>query len=153
MHVIYHCFGSAHSSVVSAAIHLGRLPDHVTPSVSTIMELEDFDRARTDTIGFLYYKGRDTNGHDVYTIGFGSQSPIVKKAFLDMLKINGEDLNGYCLVESLSSLHYFGIIGGVFSRRYGWVKTGRYLAAKGIQKSYPKLVALVRQTKALLNNR
>jgi len=59
MHVIYYCYGSAHSSVISAAIHLGRLPSDRAPTQEEMMRLTDFDRTESGQIGTLVFKGHD----------------------------------------------------------------------------------------------
>ena len=59
MHVIYYCYGSAHSSVISAAIHLGRLPSDRVPTQEEMMRLTDFDRTESWQIGTLFFKGHD----------------------------------------------------------------------------------------------
>ncbi|PTX64978.1 uncharacterized protein DUF3189 [Melghirimyces profundicolus] len=143
MHIIYQCYGSAHSSVIAAAIHLGKLPSDRLPSVKEVLELPDFDWAEDRTIGTLFYKGRDENGHAVYTLGLGREWRAALRCIRSMLEILGEDPLQYRLVHALDCITLTTKVGGALSRRYGLCFLGRPLAAWGIRKSYPRLLELV----------
>jgi hypothetical protein len=147
MKVIYHCYGSAHSSIVAAAIHLGRLPFDRIPAEEEIKALEDFDKARNDSIGHLYFKGKDERGNEVYTLGMGPESSTVKRTLLFMIDQSHMDAKEFIFAEALPNINTLAKFGGALSRRYGLVKTGRYLAAKGICQSYDRLIQFVDQTK------
>ncbi|PTM58665.1 DUF3189 family protein [Desmospora activa] len=139
--LIYHCYGSAHSSVVAAAIHLGRLPTERLPTKEEVLHLPDFDRARSEEIGTLFFKGEDQRGTMVYTVGFGHHWEAGVRALRSMLEIHGAE--GFHLVRALDSITWLTKVGGSLSRHYGWPAVGRPLAAWGIRRSYPKLLALV----------
>jgi hypothetical protein len=147
MKVIYHCYGSAHSSIVSAAIHLGHLPSDRIPEEKEIIALQDFDVARNDSLGHLFFKGNDAWGNEVYTIGMGPESPIVKRTLCFMIEQSHMDAKEFYFAEALPNINRLAKIGGALSRRYGWVKVGRYLAAKGICQSYEGLIRFVHQTR------
>lgn len=147
MKIIYHCYGSAHSSIIAAAIHLGHLPIDRTPEVDEIISLPDFDVSRNDSLGHLYYKGRDEHGNEVYTIGMGPEMTLVKQSILDMIELCGhEDRKEFLFAEALPHINRLAKTGGALSRRYGWVKIGRFMAAKGICQSYNGLTQFVKQT-------
>lgn len=145
LHLIYHCYGSAHSSVVAAAIHLGRLPSDRLPSKEEVLRLPDFDRARSEEIGTLFFKGKDPYGTMVYTVGFGRYWECGVRAFRSMLEIHG--CRQFHLVRALDSITLLTKVGGSLSRHYGWPAVGRPLAAWGIRRSYPQLLSLVTRVK------
>lgn len=147
MKVIYHCYGSAHSSIVAAAIHLGVLPTDRRPEAKEIIALPDFDIARNDSLGHLFFKGRDDWGNEVYTIGMGPESPLVKRTLHFMIEQSPIEAEEFFFAEALPNINRLAKIGGALSRRYGWVRVGRYLAAKGICQSYQNLITFVNQTK------
>lgn len=150
MKVIYHCYGSAHSSIIAAAIHLERLPLDRTPKVDEIISLPDFDVSRNDSLGHLYFKGKDKLGNEVYTIGMGSEMALVKNTLNAMIELCGHKTEEFCFAEALPHINRLAKTGGALSRRYGWVKIGRFLAAKGICQSYNELTKFVEQTKKRL---
>ncbi|MDQ0337756.1 hypothetical protein J2S00_000526 [Caldalkalibacillus uzonensis] len=147
MNIIYHCYGSAHSSIIAAAIHLGRLPSDRVPSKEEILALPDFDLARNDSLGHIFFKGRDEMGHAVYTAGMGSHHETVKRLLVEMIRLNGYNEESFKFVEALSTINNLAKLGGALSRRYGLVMIGRPLAAMGIRQSYQQLVELVHKTK------
>jgi hypothetical protein len=144
-HVIYHCFGSAHSSITSAAIHLHRLPWDRRPSIREITSLPDYDRSETWQIGTLNFKGHDESGAAIYTIGLGPQPQTVKRALFSFLNLIGCDLDGLIMNEALVHINRVARIGGALSRRYGYVRLGRYVSAYGIQIHYDRLVNFVKK--------
>ncbi len=147
MKVIYYCYGSAHSSVVAAAIHLGHLPTEYIPDYKDIVALPDFDVARDDSLGHIFFKGKDERGNEIYTLGMGGEPDIVKRTLWGWIKESGADHRSFYFAAALPYLNRKGRLGGALSRRYGLVGIGRYLAAKGICESYERFVTFVQQTK------
>lgn len=151
MKIIYHCFGSAHSSITAAAIHLEHLPLDRIPKVHEIISLPDFDVSRNDSLGHLFYKGKDKLGNEVYTIGMGPEMSVVKNTLYSMIELCGHETEEFFFAEALPHINRLARTGGALSRRYGWVKIGRFLAAKGICQSYDELTKFVKQTKKEIN--
>jgi len=151
VNIIYHCYGSAHSSVIAAAIHLGRLPDSRVPGVREIMALPDFDRADDRHLGSLFYKGMDEKGFHVYTMGLGGQSAAALQTIKSILALAGADPESFHFVGALRCITLMTKVGGALSRRYGIRIIGRPIAAWGITRSYPTLVDLVKQVKRQLH--
>jgi hypothetical protein len=141
--IIYYCYGSAHSSVVAAAIHLGRLPSRRIPTVSEICGLPDFDRSTDQYLGMIHYKGKDEWGNRVYTVGLGSRSTEASRALRSMIRISGGDPGEFRFFNALQCLKFTAKVGGALSRRYGLRGLGRPLAAWGVRRSYPLLISLV----------
>jgi len=147
MRVIYYCYGSAHSSILAAAIHLGKLPMNRVPDYTEILKLDDFDIARDDSLGHIFYKGQDDKGHEVYTLGMGPETHIVKRSLLSMIEHSSVPMNQFIFAQALPQLHPIGKVGGALSRRYGFEKIGRFLAAKGACYTYFEMVQFVKDTK------
>jgi hypothetical protein len=147
MNIIYYCYGSAHSSVIAAAIHLGKLPQDRTVQMREIVALPDFDRARNEDLGHLFFKGTDEKGHAVFTAAFGNEQEVMVRFLVSLARINGVNSNQFQFVPALSSINSIAKLGGALSRRYGLVGIGRRLAAWGIRQSYGRLIDLVEETK------
>lgn len=146
MRIFYYCYGSAHSSVVAAAIHLGRLPSRRLPTISEICSLPDFDRTSEQMLGMIHYKGKDEWGNRVYTVGLGSKPDVACRTLQSMIHLLG-DPEDFRFYNALHCLKLSGKVGGALSRRYGLRSIGRPLAAWGIRRSYFLLVALVEAVK------
>lgn len=147
MRIIYFCYGSAHSSICSAAIHLGRLPMDRVPTQQEVLSLSDYDQVESWQLGTLFYKGDDEWGHPVYTIGFGPEQAQAKQAVLSLLEQAGIDTSDLLLCYALPQINRWAKIGGALSRRYGLVSIGRPLSAFGIRSSYDRLVRFVHGVK------
>ncbi|GAB6933040.1 DUF3189 family protein [Calditerricola satsumensis] len=148
--VVYYCYGSAHSSVVAAAIHLGVLPDNRVPTPTEILSLDDFDRTSTPFIGTLYCRGRDELGCRVYTLGVGGEPALVVESFLSMVEACGDSRSAFWLVDALPHLSPIAKVGGMLSRRFGMVGVGRRIAVWGVRHRYAHLVRFVHEVKATL---
>lgn len=147
MNVIYHCYGSAHSSVTAAAIHLGRLPSERRPSMREILSLADFDLAETWQVGTLFFKGVDGNGNSIYAIGLGPESKTAKRAIVSLLEEMELDTSQLLFHEALVHINSLAKFGGAMSRRYGLIKMGRPLSAWGVWLGYDHVVQFVKQVK------
>lgn len=111
------------------------------------MALPDFDRSLSSYIGTLFYKGRDEQGISVHTLGMGREWKAGTEAVRSFLEINGVDPGTVHLVHALDRITFGTKLGGALSRRYGLRRSGRYLAAVGIRRSYPLLLQLVEGVK------
>ncbi|HJV45727.1 MAG TPA: DUF3189 family protein [Bacillota bacterium] len=150
MNIVYFCFGSAHSSIVSAHIHLGDLPSERIPTEQEILAVGDFDSNITYFLGTLFYKGTDELGRRVFTMGMGPEMDIVREAFLSMIELSGGKREDYVFFMALPHINRLAKFGGALSRRYGLTHWGRKLAIKGIQQSYPRLIEFVKNCKNAL---
>ena len=146
--VVYHCYGSAHSSVVAAAIHLGRLPATRPASVREICSLHWFDRVDTEEIGTPIYLGSDSSGTDVYVLGLGSSHSTARRTVSDfkdlLLQASAREA---VFVDCLPLAGVLTRVGGFISKRIGVGWLGKPLAAWGIRKKYWEFVRVVCNTR------
>ncbi|UNC92474.1 DUF3189 family protein [Candidatus Contubernalis alkaliaceticus] len=147
MYIIYHCYGSAHSSVIASAIHVGMLPKNRIPSTEEIITIPHFDQTRREEIGNPFYIGRDEYGIEVYIIGMANNKEVLIRSIDSLLKIYNIPENQLVLVNSLSQINMITRVGGYLSRRLGMVKVGRPLTIKGVKKAYYQFVDLVDSVK------
>lgn len=148
MKVIYCCYGSSHSSVVAAAIHLGNLPQDAIPDSRDILNLPYYDKATTDQLGGCIYMGTDDAGCDVYILGTGPAKRIVRSAVESIFQLCGVSRNSYMLVDTLTSVGAITKIGGFLSRRMHLTGIGRPMTVWGIRRAYPQLRSIVAQVKS-----
>lgn len=143
--VIYHCYGGAHSSVVSAAIHLGLLRRDRLPSKENLLEIPSFDQSEAKDRGQLLFYGRDYRGVEVYAIGMGGGSRVLKRTLYSFFREEGILEDRLLLVHTLSQVNLCTRVGGFLSRGLGWVSLGRPLVIRGILTSYGRFVDLVEE--------
>lgn len=146
MKLFYYCYGRAHSSVVAGSIHLNRLPSDRIPNVKEILAVPEFDRSDSGDFGIPYFLGRDECGNEVFIIGFGGGVGLGLQTIYFLLEQLGEPIE-WKFFNSLESVGWLTKVGGIISKKLGWSRLGKYLAALGIQKSYQNLVELVRKAK------
>lgn len=148
--VFYHCYGSAHSSVVASAIHVGLLPQDRTPTPGEIAGLEHFDRLPHHLIGLPIHIGRDESGHEVYIVGLGGERRALKRAAGCLVTLMGFPRDTLMMFDALTAAGLFTRIGGFLSRRLGLVRLGRPLCIAELRRDYPRFVRVVREAKATL---
>lgn len=152
MKVIYHCYGSSHSSVIAAAIHLGWLPSDRIPAPREIMSLPHYDQTEPGEIGTCFRMGTDEAGREVYIIGMGPAKGIARRVMESVFKMCGVPDGDYVLVDTLPNVGFVTKVGGFLSRAVGLVRVGRPLTVWGIRRSYPEFVRLVGELKASLDS-
>lgn len=147
MRIFYYCYGSAHSSVVAASIHLGFLPADRVPRPDEFRKLPHYDRTNSFEIGTPFFMGKDEYGSEIFIIGMTSQRELVKKAIVSFLKHSGVNTCDLMMVDTLRNVNLKTKIGGFMSRRLGLVKLGRPLTIQGIREKYFEFVQLVDSVK------
>jgi len=147
MKIFYYCYGSAHSSVVAASIHLGMLPADRLPSAEEFENLPHYDKTESYEIGTPFFMGLDEYGVEIYITGMTGERQMVIKAIYSFLKNSEIDVNDLVMVDSLKNVNLKTKIGGFISRRLGFVAIGRPLTIKGIQEKYTEFVSLVEDVK------
>jgi hypothetical protein len=149
--VVYHCYGSAHSSVTAAAIHLDLLPRNRLPTRAQLLAVPRFDRTLTRELGTPFFLGRDQAGREVYALGRGPAARLVLNCLESLVEIIGASPVAVVAINALPSASRLTTVGGTLSRSFGWVWPGRNLALWGVRRRYRRLVRLVEQTERLLN--
>lgn len=141
--IIYHCYGSAHSSVVAAAIHLNYLPKDRIPTRREIMNIPHYDRTMTRDLGTPFLVGVDEYGHEVYILGRKNAAYMVENLIKSVLAYYNHSPHEILLVNALERLSIITAIGGTLSRGFGLVRLGRPLTIWGIKNCYANFVTLV----------
>lgn len=147
MKVIYHCYGGSHASPVAAAIHLQQLPTTRIPTVEELRQLKFFDTVPPSFHGTLVHLGRDENGHDIFIIGARNHSQTLLKTLKGVTRIIGENEQNYLFTDVKPCINLIMRLGGFLSREVGLIFPGRPLVTYGVQKAYPKILALVEDTR------
>ncbi|MHB0884942.1 MAG: DUF3189 family protein [Bacillota bacterium] len=145
--VFYHCYGSAHSSIVAAALHLGMLPEDRVAENDEIAGLTFYDRVDRHELGVPAYIGRDVAGCEVYAIGLAGGKDLLTRMMRSVLDLFGLPQEGMILRDSLVHIGAWTKAGGVLSRRMGLVGVGRPLTIFGLRRNYSRLAELARQTR------
>jgi hypothetical protein len=148
---IYFCWGSAHSSITAASVHLGRLPLERRPSVREVMNVPKFDWLPNRRTGHLMLMGLDSNGNEVYALGLGRHHANYKYLISRYLELLGLTPADYRLLNCLPCVNGLTRIGGFSSRSLGAVWFGRRLAAWGVTLSYrhyTRLVSVAKRSRA-----
>ncbi len=148
MNYIYFCWGSAHSSVTAAAVHLRHLTGSKRPSVSQVMQIPRFDLTPNAEVGSLFHMGRDDEGNDVYVLGLGAEHKSYCYLVDQYLAFLGLRPTDYRLANCLPCVDWFTRIGGFSSRSLNLVWFGRRLAAFGVRRRFPVYVGLVERVRA-----
>lgn len=151
MHIIYHCVGGAHSSVIASAIHLNKLPIDRHPTVDDILNVPYFDILTIKDRGRIMLRGTDEKGNRVYTLSRQFVPHLVVPVIEDTWNMLGESPDNLMIVSTLSAVNFLMRLGGFTSRRMNWVKFGRPIVARGTLQTYPNLVDIVLETKKRLN--
>jgi hypothetical protein len=143
MNVIYHCHGGAHSSVMAAAIHTGRVTAPSTLSIGEVMALPYFDIQDDDELGAVRSVGVDYAGNRVYVMGRDRFSVLVERLFSSLSRLVGIDRSSYILSDALRYVNPLMVVGGTLSRRFRMVSLGRRIAAEGTRRAAPYLAGAV----------
>lgn len=152
MKVFYYCYGSAHSSVVAAAIHIGYLPTDRIPSATEFINLPHYDKTKSSEIGIPFFMGYDNCGNEIFIIGMGRERNLVRKTIISFLKYNKKDIGNILMVNTLRNVNIKTKIGGFLSRGLGLVSLGRPLTIRGIQEKYLNFVDMVDGVKVKLRD-
>jgi len=145
MKVFYHCYGSSHTSVVAASLHVGLLPRHRCPTYKEIVQLPHFDKVTKDQVGRPFLIGEDRWGNQVYTIGLENNKQVMLRAAASLMKAFDIPAKEAYWVDALRTINLPTRLGGFLSRRLGLVFAGRPLAVAGIIKAYKNFIQIVEE--------
>ena len=147
MIIIYHCYGAAHSSVLSAAIHLGYLPEDRIPGIREILKIPYFDKSNSKEIGIPFFYGLDNSGNKIYCQGMGGLDRIVKQLLKDIMREYHIPEERIITVNTLKNVNILVRIGGFLSRKLGLVFPGRIIVAFGLKLVYRRFIKTVSSVK------
>lgn len=143
MIIIYHCWGGSHSSVVCAAIHLGRLPRDRAPTAAELLAVAEFDRQTMRDHGRMFHMGRDQWGNDVYFLGRRSNGAVIDRVLPGMVELFGLSRDEIITMNTSPYVNPLMVIGGTLSRALGLVRPGRAIVTLGARLAHPKLCRAV----------
>ncbi|MCK8817751.1 DUF3189 family protein [Natroniella sulfidigena] len=150
MKVIYYCYGSAHTSVLAAALHVGLLPLQKKADSETIKNLPYYDQVESDQIGSPILYGEDDLKNQVYILGLGGERKLMKQILYNYLELCGVNTNDIMLIGALTHANLWTKVGGFLSRRCGIITLGRPLTIYSLLKEYDCYVDLVLNVKQRL---
>jgi hypothetical protein len=119
--------------------------------VKEILMIPEFDQGNPRDFGVPYFLGNDLLGNQIYIIGFGGAQKLALQTIYNILQQQGIDQLNWLFFNALEQINLLTRIGGFISRNLR-IKFGKYLAALGIQKSYPQLLELVKSAKENKHN-
>ncbi len=140
--VVYHCYGGAHTSVVSAALHLGRLPREGVLGRDDFEGLEQFDSLQT-RIGQIHHLGRDRRGVEVKALGLGGGTEVLWPLYLQLMDVVGWKQGEIIGCHTLPAAGWLLRVGGFLSCRLRLTWLGRPLVIRGVRRAHPRLVCYV----------
>ncbi|MHB1127294.1 MAG: DUF3189 family protein [Bacillota bacterium] len=143
MKIVYHCFGGSHSSVVSAAIHVGLLSSSRIPTAQELIQLPHFDKQTEEEHGEFKMMGKDEYGNEVYICGKRKLHKMFEPMVYGLAKIFSVPEEDILLVDTLPYINWVMMIGGYTSRALGLVTLGRPIVTWATRQVFWDFVTLV----------
>ncbi len=147
MHIIYHCVGGAHSSVIASAIHLGILPRNRRATNRELLSIPYFDNISPNQHGCIIPRGIDEYGNNIYTLSRQFSGKLIIRALEDLASILAKDDNSVVLINVSPAVNNIMKIGGFLSRKLNLVPIGRPIVLWGSRKAYMDMVKIALHTK------
>jgi len=129
--------------VVAASIHLGLLPVDRVPTSKEFFVLPHYDKTESFEIGIPFFMGKDEYDSEIYILGMAGERILIKRTILSFLAHSGIDTHDIMLIDTIRIVNLLTKIGGVISRKLGYVAIGRPITVLGIQQKYREFVNLV----------
>lgn len=151
---IYNCYGGTHSSSLAAAVHLNKLPLDRIPTREEILGTDYFNKLTYKDMGKVLYRGTDSDGNKVFTIGRGTSKVLIPciENIINLLH-NESGLTEKIILSNMSpTVPPAMTIGGFFSRGLGIDFIGVPCLVKGAQQAYKKVIEFVNTTKEAAKN-
>ncbi|MHB1421294.1 MAG: DUF3189 family protein [Bacillota bacterium] len=148
MKIIYHCYGGSHSSVVSAAIHLGLLSSTRVATAKELNALPLFDEQTHEEHGEFKMMGKDELGNEIYVAGKCKLRKMFEPMIYGLARIYSIPKEDILLVNTMPYVNLTMMIGGFTSRAMGLVWLGRPVVTWGTQQAYWDIVNLVSSVKS-----
>lgn len=149
MHIIYHCYGGTHTSVIASYIHLGKLPADTVPTKEVIEGIPMFDKLNgQNDSGHIVPIGVDEYGNNIYSMGVKNVKKLIEPALKDFYYHLFNTNDGLLIIDTSSATNWIMKIGGFTSIALKLPVIGRPLVTYGTQKAYNKIVQIVKNVKA-----
>ncbi|ABY94657.1 MULTISPECIES: DUF3189 family protein [Thermoanaerobacter] len=149
MHIIYHCYGGTHTSVIAAYIHTGKLSMDKIPSREEIENIPLFDKLNgQNDPGHIVPIGTDEYGNNIYSMGVKNAKKLIEPALKDLYYHIFNTNEGLLLIDTTAATNWIMKIGGFTSIALKFPVIGRPLVIYGTQKAYKKIVQIVKNVKA-----
>ncbi|KAB3533167.1 DUF3189 family protein [Alkaliphilus serpentinus] len=151
MKIFYSCYGGAHSSIITANIHLGLLPDKRVATIHEIIHCPYFDATKSKEIGRPIFMGEDSLKNQIFALGMASSRNQYTQLLYEYVRLQQGSCRGEILIINTIPLINLKVrVGGFLSRKLNLISIGRPLVAIGIQNRYMNFVKLVENLKASL---
>ncbi len=147
MHIIYHCVGGAHSSVIASAIHLGVLPREKAATNKELLSIPHFDNIAPSQHGCIIHRGIDEYGNNIYTLSRQFSGKLIIRALKDLASILAEDGTSVVFINVSPAVNNIMKIGGFISRKLHIVPLGRPVVLWGSRKAYMSIARIALRTK------
>lgn len=134
--------------MTAAAAHLGLLPDNRPPRAEELLNLPYFDTKENNDHGDITIMGMDECGNEICFVGQRGKPKILEN-LADSLADHFEiPKNQFKLVNVMYKVNLSMKVGGTFSRRFKWIKSGRPIVTWGTARAYDQILRLVHFVKA-----
>ncbi|MED2843440.1 DUF3189 family protein [Bacillus toyonensis] len=146
---IYTDFGGTHTTSLAAAYHLNKLPTDRKLTKEEILNVEYFNKLKTEDMGKIIFHGLDENGNPVYTIGCGASKVVVPamKHLGEILQKHYESHEKIIFSNTSPTVPLPMTFGGLFSRRFHMDFIGVPLLVWGAKICCDNIQRLVSYTK------
>lgn len=149
MHIIYHCFGGTHTSVIASYIHIGVLPLETVPSKEVIEGIPLYDKlnGQNDT-GHIVLIGKDEFNNNIYSLGVKNGKKLIEPALKDFYYHLFNTNNGLLIIDTSSATNWIMKVGGFTSIALKMPIIGRPLVTYGVKLAYKNIVQIVKNVKS-----
>ncbi len=151
MKIFYFCYGGAHSSVIAAALHLGKIKYPL--DYNEIINFNNFDLNTSDYKGIPTLMGIDEKGNQIYYVGYGKNKEMIVKLLKSFLQIHGVKDNQYLFVDALDKINWRVKLGGFISKALKQKKIGIRFTALGILLSAEDIYNKVETVKTIIEGK
>lgn len=143
MKIIYTCPTGVNTSLLAACLHLGASRDIYNGWGSLLGEISYFSREVWQPV----WRGRDEAGHEVYTLGVGSQAEVISRTVACLIEVF-DIPNSTLLLVDVSRHNNLRIrLGGLLTRGLRLRAPGRFFLIQGAEAVRPELDRLVTAVK------
>lgn len=152
MKIFFYCRTGVHTSLITAAIHLGWLPTHRKVREAELVKLPYFDNIDYQLLGTPIFLGYDQFNNQVYTFGTWTETEVIPKAVDSLLKLHGIASDQYLLVNTLPMENLMIRLGVKLAVKFKQKRVSEALILGGLIKAYPMGLEIAQQLRQNLAN-